>query len=136
MRLSQRVEQEVVVSRRGRGGPARLDSPPPINRYAGDWSICGGGLLSNNEGDYDEVAASESSEDEEEQEKNELWSAGGGGAGEGGGGGGVPGGVGTLYVEEFLDFDAPFHCRLSLKDFDTLIHDLDRELAKQINICL
>uniref|UniRef100_A0A672FRW1 Rho GTPase-activating protein SYDE1 n=1 Tax=Salarias fasciatus TaxID=181472 RepID=A0A672FRW1_SALFA len=112
MRLSQRSEQEVVVSRRGRGGPARLDSPPPINRYAGDWSVCGGGLLGSGEGDYDEVAAS--SEDEEEQEKKELWPAGGG----------------------FLDFDAPFHCRLSLKDFDTLIHDLDRELAKQINICL
>lgn len=41
-----------------------------------------------------------------------------------------------LFVEELLDFDAPFNCRLSLKDFDTLIHDLDRELAKQINICL
>lgn len=41
-----------------------------------------------------------------------------------------------MYVEELLDFDAPFNCRLSLKDFDTLIHDLDRELAKQINICL
>ncbi|XP_029954591.1 rho GTPase-activating protein SYDE1-like isoform X1 [Salarias fasciatus] len=130
MRLSQRSEQEVVVSRRGRGGPARLDSPPPINRYAGDWSVCGGGLLGSGEGDYDEVAASESSEDEEEQEKKELWPAGGG-AGEGG-----AGGVGALYVDEFLDFDAPFHCRLSLKDFDTLIHDLDRELAKQINICL
>ncbi|CAN9508821.1 unnamed protein product [Ophioblennius macclurei] len=133
MRLSPRSEQDVVVSRRGRGGPARLDSPPPINRYAGDWSVCGGGLLGSSEGDYDEVAASESSDDEEEQRKKELWSAGGG-AGEGGGAG--AGGVGALYVEEFLDFDAPFHCRLSLKDFDTLIHDLDRELAKQINICL
>lgn len=49
-----------------------------------------------------------------------MWSSGGGG----------------LYVDDFLDFDAPFNCRLSLKDFDTLIHDLDRELAKQINICL
>lgn len=39
-------------------------------------------------------------------------------------------------MDDFLDFDAPFNCRLSLKDFDTLIHDLDRELAKQINICL
>lgn len=130
MRLSQRSEQEVVVSRRGRGGPARLDSPPPINRYAGDWSICGRGLLGSGENDYDEVAASESSEDDEEQEK-ELWSAEGR-AGDGGG----EGGIGALYVEEFLDFDAPFHCRLSLKDFDTLIHDLDRELEKQINICL
>ena len=39
-------------------------------------------------------------------------------------------------MEELLDFDAPFNCRLSLKDFDALIHDLDRELAKQIHICL
>lgn len=60
-------------------------------------------------------------EEEEEEGKAEAWPPGGG--------------VG-LYVEELLDFDAPFNCRLSLKDFDTLIHDLDRELAKQINICL
>lgn len=51
--------------------------------------------------------------------KKDVWSSGGG-----------------LYLDEFMDFDAPFNCRLSLKDFDTLIHDLDRELAKQINICL
>ena len=38
-----------------------------------------------------------------------------------------------MFMEEF---DAPFSCRLSLKDFDRLILDLDRELAKQINICL
>lgn len=58
--------------------------------------------------------------DEEEEKKQTTWSSGGG----------------ALYMDEFLDFDAPFNCRLSLKDFDTLIHDLDRELAKQINICL
>lgn len=117
--------EEVVVSRRGRGGLARLESPPPINRYAGDWSVCGRDLLSGQEADYDEVAGSESDggSGDEEEEKKEAWSSGGG---EGGG----------LYVDEFLDFDAPFNCRLSLKDFDTLIHDLDRELAKQINICL
>ncbi|TRY86891.1 hypothetical protein DNTS_009016 [Danionella cerebrum] len=95
-----------VVSRRGRG---RLESPP-CNRYAGDWSICGRDFLSNDDADYDEVAGSESDEDE----KNV-----------------------TLYMDDFtLDFDAPFTCRLSLKDFDTLISDLERELAKQINICL
>ncbi|XP_034415339.1 rho GTPase-activating protein SYDE1 isoform X2 [Cyclopterus lumpus] len=123
--LTQNPEEEVVVSRRGRGGLARLESPPPINRYAGDWSVCGRDLLSGQEADYDEVAGSESdrgSGDEEEEEKKEAWSSGGRGGG--------------LYVEEFMDFDAPFNCRLSLKDFDTLIHDLDRELAKQINICL
>ena len=53
-------EEEVVVSRRGRGGMTRLESPPPINRYAGDWSVCGRDLLSRQEADYDEVAGSES----------------------------------------------------------------------------
>lgn len=117
------------MSRRGRG---RLESPP-CNRYAGDWSICGGDFLTSTEGDYDEVAGSDSEEDEEEgrrrheQEalKKASWAP--------------PGGI---YVDNFsleteaLDLDAPFTCRLSLKDFDTLISDLERELAKQINICL
>ncbi|XP_070782933.1 rho GTPase-activating protein SYDE1 [Enoplosus armatus] len=125
LRLAQpQNAEEVVVSRRGRVGLARLESPPPINRYAGDWSVCGRDLLSGQEADYDEVAGSESDggTGDEEEEKKEVWSSGV----EGGG----------LYVDEFMDFDAPFNCRLSLKDFDTLIHDLDRELAKQINICL
>ncbi|KAF3703971.1 Rho GTPase-activating protein SYDE1 Synapse defective protein 1 -like protein 1 [Channa argus] len=119
--LLRNPKQEMVVSRRGRDGPARLESPPPINRYAGDWSICGRDLVSRQEADYDEVAGSESdtgSGNEEEEKK--ILSSGGGG----------------LYMDDFMDFDAPFNCRLSLKDFDTLIHDLDRELAKQINICL
>ncbi|XP_075996910.1 rho GTPase-activating protein SYDE1 [Genypterus blacodes] len=122
-RLAQ--EEEVVVSRRGRSDAARLErSPPPINRYAGDWSVCGRDFLSRQEADYDEVAGSESeggSGEEEEEDSKEVWSSGGGRA---------------LYVDDFLDFDAPFNCRLSLKDFDTLIHDLDRELAKHLNICL
>ncbi|KAM4524189.1 rho GTPase-activating protein SYDE1 isoform 2-T2 [Odontesthes bonariensis] len=120
--LPPNTEGEVVVSRRGRGGVTRLESPPPINRYAGDWSVCGRDLLSRQEADYDEVAGSDSDagSGDEEEGRNEVWSSGGG----------------ALYVEELLDFDAPFNCRLSLKDFDTLIHDLDRELAKQINICL
>lgn len=58
--MPQNPKEEVVVSRRGRGGLARLDSPPPINRYAGDWSICGRDLLSGQDADYDEVAGSES----------------------------------------------------------------------------
>ncbi|XP_028306747.1 rho GTPase-activating protein SYDE1 isoform X2 [Gouania willdenowi] len=99
---AQRTEDDVVVSRR-----ERLDSPPPINRYAGDWSVCGRELLS----DDDEVD-SKISEDEEKG----AWPAAGRGA--------------------VLDMDAPFNCRLSLKDFDMLIHDLDRELANQIHICL
>ncbi|XP_028990609.1 rho GTPase-activating protein SYDE1 isoform X2 [Betta splendens] len=120
--VDQDPEEEVVVSRRGRGSGARLESPPPINRYAGDWSICREDLVCGQEADYDEVAGSESdagSDDEEEEEKK-VWSSGGAG----------------LYMDDFMDFEAPFNCRLSLKDFDTLIHDLDRELAKQINICL
>uniref|UniRef100_A0A3B5L2Q6 Rho GTPase-activating protein SYDE1 n=1 Tax=Xiphophorus couchianus TaxID=32473 RepID=A0A3B5L2Q6_9TELE len=110
-----------VVSRRGRGGPARLESPPPVNRYAGDWTVCGPDLPAEDEADYDEVAGSES-EGEEEEEQKEAWPPGATGGGH--------------FVDDFMDFDAPFNCRLSLKDFDTLIHDLDRELAKQINICL
>ncbi|KAK5850348.1 hypothetical protein PBY51_001237 [Eleginops maclovinus] len=121
LQLVQSPEQE-VVSRRGRD--ARLESPPPINRYAGDWSVCGRDILSGQEADYDEVAGSDSDagSGDEEEEKKGSWSSSAGGAG--------------LYVDEFQDFDAPFNCRLSLKDFDTLILDLDRELAKQINICL
>lgn len=111
----------MVVSRRGRDGPTRLESPPPINRYAGDWSICGRDLVSGQEADYDEVAGSESDTGSGNEEENKKISSSGGGG---------------LFVEDFMDFDAPFNCRLSLKDFDNLIHDLDRELAKQIHICL
>lgn len=109
LRVELPLPQDVaVVSRRGRG---RLESPP-CNRYAGDWSVCGRDFLSNDDADYDEVAGSESDEDEE---KKKDWA----------------------YTDDFaLDFDAPFTCRLSLKDFDNLISDLERELAKQINICL
>lgn len=107
LRVELPLPQDVaVVSRRGRG---RLESPP-CNRYAGDWSVCGRDFLSNDDADYDEVAGSESDE-----EKKKDWA----------------------YTDDFaLDFDAPFTCRLSLKDFDNLISDLERELAKQINICL
>ncbi|XP_026770823.3 rho GTPase-activating protein SYDE1 [Pangasianodon hypophthalmus] len=109
LRMELPLPQDVaVVSRRGRG---RLESPP-CNRYAGDWSVCGRDFLTNDDADYDEVAGSESDEDEE---KKKDW----------------------VYTDDFaLDFDAPFTCRLSLKDFDNLISDLERELAKQINICL
>ncbi|XP_039507046.1 rho GTPase-activating protein SYDE1 isoform X2 [Pimephales promelas] len=110
------LQDDPVVSRRGRG---RLESPP-CNRYAGDWSVCGRDFMSNDEADYDEVAGSESDDDMDEAKKRDVWAS--------------PDG---LFVDDFaLDFDAPFTCRLSLKDFDTLISDLERELAKQINICL
>lgn len=49
-----------MVSRRGRAGVTRLESPPLINRYAGDWSVCGRNLQLGQEADYDEVAGSES----------------------------------------------------------------------------
>uniref|UniRef100_A0A8C2EN95 Synapse defective Rho GTPase homolog 1 n=1 Tax=Cyprinus carpio TaxID=7962 RepID=A0A8C2EN95_CYPCA len=114
--LASQSSLQVVVSRRGRG---RLESPP-CNRYAGDWSVCGRDFLSNDEADYDEVAGSESDDDMQQPKKRDVWTS--------------PEG---LFVDEFaLDFDAPFTCRLSLKDFDTLISDLERELSKQINICL
>nr|XP_057923582.1 rho GTPase-activating protein SYDE1 [Doryrhamphus excisus] len=119
-----RQQEEAVVSRRGRDGVARLDSPPPVNRYAGDWSVCGQDLVPGQEADYDEVAGSESdegSDHEVDEAKKEPW---------------FPTGSRTLFVDDVMDFDAPFTCRLSLKDFDSLIHDLDRQLAKQINICL
>ncbi|KAL0964802.1 hypothetical protein UPYG_G00329140 [Umbra pygmaea] len=111
LRLDLPGDEVGVISRRGRD---RLGSPPS-NRYAGDWSVCGRDFLSGGEADYDEVAGSDSDE-EEEVKKTVDW---------------------TPYVDDLvLDFDAPFTCRLSLKDFDTLISDLERELSKQINICL
>ncbi|CAB1344031.1 unnamed protein product [Coregonus sp. 'balchen'] len=107
LRLDLPGDEVGVVSRRGRG---RLESPP-CNRYAGDWSVCGRDFLSGGEADYDEVAGSDSDEEEEDrEEKTAEW---------------------TQYVEDLvLDFDAPFTCRLSLKDFDTLISDLERELGR------
>ncbi|KAK6468694.1 rho GTPase-activating protein SYDE1-like [Huso huso] len=112
------LPKDSVVSRRGRG---RLESPP-CNRYAGDWSVCGRDFLPAPEADYDEVAATDS---EEEEGERGLW-----------------GPQGNLFPRDFsldpktIDLDAPFTTRLSLKDFDTLISDLERELAKQIHICL
>ncbi|XP_057681298.1 rho GTPase-activating protein SYDE1 isoform X1 [Corythoichthys intestinalis] len=106
--------EEAAVSRRGRDGAGRPDSPPPVNRYAGDWSVRGRHFPSGREADYDEV---EGSDRGGQDEKKEAW---------------FDGGSEALYAE---DLDAPFNCRLSLKDFDRLIGDLDRELAKGINIC-
>lgn len=42
--------------------------------------------------------------------------------------------TGTTDFED--EFDAPFNPHLNLKDFDALILDLERELSKQINVCL
>uniref|UniRef100_W5MQQ7 Rho GTPase-activating protein SYDE1 n=1 Tax=Lepisosteus oculatus TaxID=7918 RepID=W5MQQ7_LEPOC len=116
------LSKDSVVSRRGRG---RLESPP-CNRYAGDWSVCGRDFLSMPEADYDEVAGTDSDEEEGRGELGKRdWDP-----------------QRPLYVSDFtldpqdIDLDAPFTTRLSLKDFDTLISDLERELGKQINICL
>lgn len=104
---------EVVTRPRGRGGP----ESPPSNRYAGDWSVCGRDFLPCgrdflSEPDYEHVTGS-CSEDEDEE------------AGE-------P--AGAADFED--DFEAPFNPHLNLKDFDALILDLERELSKQINVCL
>ncbi|XP_045429505.1 rho GTPase-activating protein SYDE1 isoform X3 [Pipistrellus kuhlii] len=105
------VAPEVVTRPRGRGGP----ESPPSNRYAGDWSVCGRDFLPCGRDflsgpDYDRVTGSDS-EDEEAGEP-----------------------AGAADFED--DFEAPFNPHLNLKDFDALILDLERELSKQINVCL
>ncbi|XP_051827972.1 rho GTPase-activating protein SYDE1 isoform X1 [Antechinus flavipes] len=117
-------EPEVVTRPRDRSGP----ESPPSNRYAGDWSICGRDFLSYGRDflsgpDYDQVAGS--SEDEEDDDDEDE-------------------GRGQERDRDFVgdfalmddDPEAPFNTRLNLKDFDTLILDLERELSKQINVCL
>uniref|UniRef100_A0A5F4W6I4 Rho GTPase-activating protein SYDE1 n=1 Tax=Callithrix jacchus TaxID=9483 RepID=A0A5F4W6I4_CALJA len=106
------ADPEVVSRPRGRGGP----ESPPSNRYAGDWSICGRDFLPCGRDflsgpDYDHVTGSDS-EDEDEASEPRI----------------------TADFED--DFDAPFNPHLNLKDFDALILDLERELSKQINVCL
>ncbi|XP_009465929.1 PREDICTED: rho GTPase-activating protein SYDE1 [Nipponia nippon] len=111
------LESAVVARHRPRGPES-----PPSNRYAGDWSICDHQFLlvpgTVGDADYDEVAA-------------------------GDGETGVPARLSphrrTLFVADFAlgeEPEAPFGPRLNLKDFDALILDLERELAKQINVCL
>ena len=82
---------------------------PPSNRYAGDWSVCGRDFLSGP--DYDHVTGSDSDDEDEAGEP-----------------------TGATDFED--DFEAPFNPHLNLKDFDALILDLERELSKQINVCL
>uniref|UniRef100_A0A8C8SMW3 Rho GTPase-activating protein SYDE1 n=1 Tax=Pelusios castaneus TaxID=367368 RepID=A0A8C8SMW3_9SAUR len=113
-------DSEVVTRHRPQG----LESPPS-NRYAGEWSVCGQeyGLVAGPglEADYDEVAGSDS-----ENEVLDLR--------EGLGGHGR-----TVFMGDFAlvdDPEVPFSPRLNLKDFDALILDLERELSKQINVCL
>ncbi|KAM9115467.1 rho GTPase-activating protein SYDE1 isoform 1-T1 [Pangshura tecta] len=111
---------EVVARHRPRG----LESPP-TNRYAGEWSVCSQeyGLVAGlgHEVNYTEVAGSDS-----ENEVLDLRE-------------GLGGPSQTVFVGDFAlvdDPEAPFSPRLNLKDFDALILDLERELSKQINVCL
>ncbi|XP_045634532.1 rho GTPase-activating protein SYDE1 isoform X2 [Ursus americanus] len=104
---------EVVARPRGRGGP----ESPPSNRYAGDWSVCGRDFLPCGRDflsgpDYDHVTGSYSEDEDEEA--------------------GDPAGAADFDD----DFETPFNPHLNLKDFDALILDLERELSKQINVCL
>uniref|UniRef100_A0A8P0TAV6 Rho GTPase-activating protein SYDE1 n=1 Tax=Canis lupus familiaris TaxID=9615 RepID=A0A8P0TAV6_CANLF len=104
---------EVVARPRGRGGP----ESPPSNRYAGDWSVCGRDFLPCGRDflsgpDYDHVTGGYSEDEDEEA--------------------GEPAGAADFDD----DFEAPFNPHLNLKDFDALILDLERELSKQINVCL
>ncbi|KAM6394800.1 rho GTPase-activating protein SYDE1 [Rhynochetos jubatus] len=111
------LESAVVARHRPRGPES-----PPSNRYAGDWSVCDHQFLlvpgAAGEADYDEVAS---------------------GDGETGVPARRPPHRRTLFVADFglgEEAEAPFGPCLNLKDFDALILDLERELAKQINVCL
>ncbi|XP_028568019.2 rho GTPase-activating protein SYDE1 isoform X1 [Podarcis muralis] len=113
--------QTTVVAR---SRPRGLESPPS-NRYAGDWSVCeqqfSAGPRPGGDTDYDEVAGSESDNEEDNEEVT------------------LPHHNRAVFVGDFAlveDPEAPFSARLNLKDFDALILDLERELSKQINVCL
>lgn len=91
--------------------------------------MCGqqflGASKPSSEADYDEVAGSESDREEENEE------------------GALRKGLAlhsqAVYMGDFAlveDPETPFSPRLNLKDFDALILDLERELSKQINVCL
>ncbi|XP_054984495.1 rho GTPase-activating protein SYDE1 [Sorex araneus] len=103
---------EVVTRPRGRGGP----ESPPSNRYAGDWSVCGRDFLSGP--DYDHVTGSDSDDDDDDDDDDDADA-------------GAP-----QAAANFDAFEAPFNPHLNLKDFDALILDLERELSKQIHVCL
>ncbi|KAJ7316551.1 hypothetical protein JRQ81_002713 [Phrynocephalus forsythii] len=112
-----------------RSRPRGLESPPS-NRYAGDWSVCGQQFLAGprpgGDTDYDEVAGSESNDEKEETGEAALRE-------------GLNGHSQTAFMSDFAlaeDPEAPFSPRLNLKDFDALILDLERELSKQINVCM
>ncbi|XP_054039519.1 LOW QUALITY PROTEIN: rho GTPase-activating protein SYDE1 [Rissa tridactyla] len=111
------LENAVVARHRPRGPES-----PPSNRYAGDWSICDHQFLlvpgAAGNADYDEAATGD--DDSEVPPRR-------------------PPHQRTLLVADFAlgeEPEAAFGPRLNLKDFDALILDLERELSKQINVCL
>nr|XP_056704293.1 rho GTPase-activating protein SYDE1 [Euleptes europaea] len=114
------LQQPPVVVR---SHPRGLESPPS-HRYAGDWSVCGQQLLPGPPGgseDQDELAGSGSDRDED--------------------GEGVAPRDGLRCRGQSIfalveDPEATFSRRISLKDFDALLLDLEHELRKQINVCL
>ncbi|XP_074710755.1 rho GTPase-activating protein SYDE1 [Strix uralensis] len=111
------LESAVVARPRPRGPES-----PPSNRYAGDWSVCDHQFLlvpgTAGDADYDEVAAGDGEAAVPARRSPHRR---------------------TLFVADFAlgeEPEGPFGPRLNLKDFDALILDLERELAKQINVCL
>ncbi|XP_061871552.1 rho GTPase-activating protein SYDE1 [Colius striatus] len=111
------LESAVVARHRPRGPES-----PPSNRYAGDWSVCNHQFLlvpgPAGDADYDEVAAGDGDTGVTTQRSPHRR---------------------TLFVADFAlgeESEASFGPCLNLKDFDALILDLERELAKQINVCL
>ncbi|XP_043911426.1 rho GTPase-activating protein SYDE1-like [Protopterus annectens] len=104
------------------------------NRYAGDWSICGQNFLLTSGGNSEEAESvcftltnGETSENNAFNVDSSLSVQSKGHA------------LNEFNASEqsdILDFDAPFITKLNLKDFDTLILDLDRELAKRRNVYL
>ncbi|XP_015269610.1 PREDICTED: rho GTPase-activating protein SYDE1 [Gekko japonicus] len=117
-----RQRPAVVVRSHSRGPES-----PPSNRYAGDWSVCGQQLLlepPRGSGGPDEAAGSESdNEDNQEVAPRDSLTCRGQ----------------SIFLDSFAlveDPEAAFSPRISLKDFDALLLDLDKELCKQINVCL
>ncbi|XP_064293238.1 rho GTPase-activating protein SYDE1 [Phalacrocorax carbo] len=108
------LESAVVARHRPRGPES-----PPSNRYAGDWSVCDHRFLLVPGAAGDAEAAAGDGETGVSARRSPRRR--------------------TLFVTDFdlgEEAEAPFGPRLNLKDFDALILDLERELAKQINVCL
>ncbi|XP_060092272.1 rho GTPase-activating protein SYDE1 [Heteronotia binoei] len=116
-------QQPTVVVRSHSRGP----ESPPTNRYAGDWSVCGQhlSLAPPRESGIHKKAAGSESDNENDKEaalRDGLMCHGQG-----------------IFLDSFALVEDPedaFSPRISLKDFDALLMDLEQELCKQINVCL